>query len=86
MEKTTDLESILTAIDKLSPDDQAHVADHLYRLRHQGWIVPRENINKLKEVLRPVHEEAATMTEEEINAAIDEAIAEVRNERKQKQA
>ena len=46
------------------------------------WIVPPENLEKLAEIMRPVQEEAAQMSEEEINALIDEAIAEVRRERK----
>jgi hypothetical protein len=48
------------------------------------WEVPQENIAAIEEIMRPVHEEAAQMSEEEVNAAIDEAIAEVRRERQNK--
>jgi hypothetical protein len=46
------------------------------------WIVPPENLAELAEIMLPVQEEAAKMSEEEINAAIDEAIVAVRRERK----
>jgi hypothetical protein len=78
-----DLETVLAAIDELSTDELDEVYRHVMQRRHRNWwIVPPENIAKLKELLRPVHEEAAKMTEEEINDVIDEAIAEVRRERK----
>jgi hypothetical protein len=48
----------------------------------QWWVVPSENLAEIAEILRPVQEEAAHMSEEEINTVIDEAIAEVRRERK----
>lgn len=44
------------------------------------WIVPPENLAEIAEIMRPVQEEAAQMSEE-VNAVIDEAIAEVRRER-----
>jgi hypothetical protein len=48
------------------------------------WVVPPENLARIKEILRPVHEDAAHLTDEEIDTAIDEALAEVRRERKAK--
>jgi hypothetical protein len=46
------------------------------------WVVSPENLAKIDEIMRPVQEEAAQMSEEEINAVINEAITEVRRERK----
>ena len=46
------------------------------------WIVPPENLRKIDELLRPVQEEAAQMSEEEVNRVIDEAIAEFNEELK----
>jgi hypothetical protein len=51
---------------------------HIQARRRAWWLVPERNIAKLEVDLHAVHAEAATMTEEEIDAAIDEAIAEVR--------
>jgi hypothetical protein len=49
------------------------------------WVVPPENLAKIAEIMKPVQEEALHMSEEEINTAIDEAIAAVRRERRQSQ-
>jgi hypothetical protein len=78
-----DLQSVMNAVDELSQDDLETLYRHIVERRLASWwIVPSENIAKIEEVLQPVHEEAAEMTEEEINATIDQAIAEVRRERK----
>ena len=78
-----DLQSLMDAVDSLPPDDFRKLLDHMQQRRTiEIGIVPPENLAKLKEVMRPVHEEAANMSEEEINQTIDEAIAEVRRERK----
>jgi len=45
------------------------------------WIVSSETIKEIEELLRPTHELAAQMTDEEINTVLDEALAEVRRER-----
>jgi len=78
-----DIQALKSAIDDLSP----HELDEMYRYIEQRrqrtwWIVPHENLKQIEEVMRPVRDEAAQMTEDEINAAIDEAIDEVRRERK----
>ena len=78
-----DLQTVMKAIDELSQEDLDKLYRHIIERRQAGWwIVPPENIAKIEEILRPVHEEAAQMTEDEINAAIDQAIEEVRHERK----
>jgi hypothetical protein len=43
--------------------------------------VPPENLEKIAELLRPMQEDAAKMSEEEVNSAIDEAVSAVRRER-----
>lgn len=48
------------------------------------WEVPAEAIREIEELMRPTHELTATMSEEEINEVLDEALNEVRLERKQK--
>ena len=78
-----DLQAVLKAVDELSQDDLDALYRHVVERRQASWwIIAPENITKLEEVLRSVHEEAATMTDEEINSTIDQAIAEVRHERK----
>jgi len=78
----SDLNAMLKAIDELPQDE----LDVLYRYvvqhrRADWWLIPSENISRLEQVLRPVYDQTAQMTESEINATIDEAIAEVRRER-----
>jgi len=46
------------------------------------WAVPPEEVRAIEELMRPTHELTANMSEEEINAVLDEALAEVRREHK----
>jgi len=79
----TDLETLFKAVDELSPAELNQLHDYVERRRSViWWIVPPENLAKIDELMRPVQEEAAQMPEEEVNQIIDEAIAEVRRERK----
>jgi hypothetical protein len=41
---------------------------------------------KFAEIMRPLQEDAAQMPEEEVNAVLDEALDEVRRERRQNQS
>jgi hypothetical protein len=78
-----DLQTVIKAVDELSQDDLDKLYRHLLERRQASWwVVPSENIAKIEELMRPVHEEAAQMTEDEINQVIDQAITEVRRERK----
>jgi hypothetical protein len=75
----SDLSHILSEIDALPPDELEAVYQHVSRKRPaKYWLVPGEHFRRIHEIMAPVHAEAASMTEEEINAAIDEAIEEVR--------
>ena len=49
------------------------------------WVVPPENFAKLAELSALLQEDAEKMSEEEINALIDEELAEVRRERRETQ-
>ena len=81
----SDLSQILTEIDALSPDDLEAVYQHVVRKRPaRYWLIPGEHFRRIHEIMAPVHAEAANMTDEEINAVIDEAIEEVRRERREK--
>ena len=82
-----DIQSLLTSIDNLAPRELEQVYQHVRERRRAHfavWIVPPENIAKIEKILRPLQEDAAKMTEEEINTLIDEELAEVRRERKAK--
>ncbi len=82
-----DLEALFRAIDDLKTEEYAQLVDYINKRRVvKWWVVPPENLAKIDELLKPVQEEASHMSEEEINAVIDQAIAEVRRERHQKQS
>ena len=79
----TDMQTLFRAVDELSPDECQQLKEYLEARDKTTWlIVPPENIAKIAEIMRPVHKNATKMTEEEINAVIDEAIVEVRREDK----
>lgn len=83
----TDLEPLFRTLDDLKPDELEQVRVYIENKRTYQvawWIIPPEALAKIDEIMRPVQEEAATMSEEEVNAAIDEAIAEVRQERRER--
>lgn len=78
----TDLQDILTAIDDLQPDDLEEVYRHVVQRRQPVyWLVLGENLKIIRDIMRPVYEQTAHLTEAEINDAIDEALSEVRRER-----
>jgi hypothetical protein len=81
-----DLETLFRAVDELSAEELEQLKDYIEQRRAVKWrVVPPENLQQLAEIMRPVQEEAAQMTEEEINNVLDEALAEVRRERKKNQ-
>jgi len=80
----TNMEMLFREVDKLTPDERQQLREYIeQRDRLTWWVVPPENIQEFKEIMRPLQEDAATMTEEEINAVIDQAIAGVRHEEQQ---
>lgn len=78
----TDLQELLTAIDDLSPDDLEQVYRRVVQRRAPAyWLVPGTNLKGIQEIMRPVYEQTAALSDKEINDAIDEALNEVRRER-----
>lgn len=77
-----DLDTLFQTVDKLNRDDLNRLYAYIVQRRRimKWWVVPQENIARLEEIMRPIHEEAAMMSDDEINAAIDEAIAGARRE------
>ena len=74
-----DLQALKAAIDDLSSEELNEIYNHLMQRRQAGyWIVPSENLGQILEIMRPVHEATAQMTEQEINDVIDETLDEVR--------
>jgi hypothetical protein len=44
------------------------------------WYIAGDSLNQMYDLMRPVHEASAHLSEAEINAAIDDALADVRCE------
>jgi hypothetical protein len=80
----TDLETLLRAVDELQPSELDQLNDYIQqRRRLTWWVVPSENLKQIDEIMQPVQDDAATMTDEEINTTIGEVLDEVRRERDQ---
>ncbi len=71
-------------IDELSPSELAKVREYIEFLHFQEGRKDPNWFGKLHELFEPVRAgiEARGMTDEEVNAILDEAIDEVRSERK----
>jgi hypothetical protein len=78
-----DIQALKAAIDDLSSEELNEIYNHLMQRRQAGyWLVPSENLEQILEIMRPIHEAASQMTEQEIDEIIDETLDEVRRERK----
>lgn len=79
----TDIRTLFTAIDKLDPRELIQLRDYVER-RAQAliWTLSPEQLRAIDAALRPVQEEAAAMSEVEVKAILDDAMADVRHERK----
>ena len=77
-----DLETLFRAVDALQPEELEQLREYIEQRRRnvKWWAVPPENLEKVAEAMQPVQQDAANMSVEEINTAIDEAIAEARRE------
>ena len=72
----TDLQNLLTTIDELSPDELEEVYRHVVQRRQPSyWLIPGENLKAIQDIMRPVYDQNAAMSDEEINTAIDDALA-----------
>jgi hypothetical protein len=66
----------------MTSEERDKLRDYLdQRDKVTWWIVPPENLAKIAEIMCRVQEDTAGMSEEEINALIDEALTEVQRER-----
>lgn len=79
----TDLDKLFAVIDQLPRSELEQLDRYIQQRRSMTvWEVPSEAIKEIEEIMRPTHELTAQMTDEEINEVLDEALAEVRRERK----
>jgi hypothetical protein len=79
----SDLTEFLHTIDTLSDEDIEVVYRHiLTRRQPRYWLVDGEQIRKIQDVMQPVYQQTDQMEEAEINAILDEALTEVRRERR----
>lgn len=80
-----DLQNLLTTIDELSPDELEEVYRHVVQRRQPSyWLIPGENLKAIQDIMRPVYEQNASLSDAEINTVIDDALNEVRRERQSK--
>ena len=79
----TDLDRILTEVDALSADELEQLYQHIAKRRQvRYWLVSGEVIGQLQDIMTPVHAQASHMSDTEIDTLIDEALYEVRHERR----
>lgn len=79
----SNLHALLTQIDELSSEELETIYQHVVQRRHAAyWLVPGENLKAIQEIMQPVYEQTVHLNDEEIDAVIDEALDEVRRERK----
>lgn len=77
------LENLLDALDDLTPEDLETVYQHIVQRRQSAyWLVPGTALKEIQKIMQPVYEQTDAMTEEALNAVIDEALDEVRREQK----
>ena len=80
----SDLEALFRVVDTLEPAELNQLNAYIQqRRRLTWWVVPSHHLRQIEETLHAVHADAESLTEDEINAAIDEALNEVRRERDQ---
>lgn len=75
----TVLEKLYHLVDQLPREDLEELNRYIQQRRMTTvWAVAPEDIKALEDIMRPTHELAAQMSDEEINAVLDEALSEVR--------
>ena len=80
----TDLQALLAAVDELSPQELIQLRDYVqHRTKTIVWKLTAADLKTIDEAMRLVQQQAASMSETEIVAAIGEAIAEVRDKANQ---
>jgi len=77
------MQRLYELIDQLPREELERLSQYIqHRRQTTVWTVPAEEIKAIEKLMRPTHELTAAMDEDEINAVLDEALAEVRRERK----
>jgi hypothetical protein len=77
------LGQVLSSIDTLSPEELETVYKHVVQRRKaEYWLVPGEQIRRIRDIMQDVYEQTDEMSEDEINAVLDVALDEVRRERR----
>ncbi|MBL8166444.1 MAG: hypothetical protein JNJ61_30960 [Anaerolineae bacterium] len=84
----TNMETLFRTIDELSPKELNDLFTYVQqRLKKVAWWgISPQKLARIDALMGPIQEEAAQMTDDDINAVIDEAIAEARREHKQSQS
>ena len=78
-----EMQRLYRLIDQLRREELEELNHYIQQRRLATvWAVPTEEIKAIEQLMRPTHEVTSTMTEEEINSVLDDALAEVRRERK----
>ena len=78
----TDLQALIAQIDALPSEDFKTVLRHMHARQMVYWKIDGEQLREIQEIMQPAYEEIAAsgITDEEIDSAIDDAIAEVRRD------
>lgn len=79
-----DLQALIRAIDELNPEELEQLYSYVSNRRRtvRWWVVPPDNLAQVNHNVLQLQQDSANLTEEEINAVIDEALAEVRRDHK----
>lgn len=78
-----DIQRLYDLVDQLPRQELEQLNRYIQQRRLTTvWEVPPGELKALEQLMRPTHELTSAMDEEEINAILDEALAEVRRERK----
>lgn len=69
---------IVAAVDKLNPDEQHKLYKYLKQKQQSTWwVISSDNLQAIDKTLSAVQQEAESMSDDEINALIDEAISQI---------
>lgn len=78
----TALEKLYQLVDNLPREELEQLNRYIqHRRQTRVWEVAPESMQAIEVLMRPTHELTATMSDEEIDAEINEALDEVRSER-----
>lgn len=79
-----DLQALIRAIDELNPEELEQLYSYVSNRRRtvRWWVVQPDNLAQVNQNVLQLQQDSANLTEEEINAVIDEALAEVRRDHK----